>query len=505
MRYLLETFVSKPYPEVCRRKPAPAVAVPQLEWNAGHLAEQPGAPGASPQDPRPLFRALRHLDMLGCTLQVGVSVENPFARSHKRKGLGGVAGLALNEWAAYGNFTMQAFTSPTRQANLHYEWAVPAGLVHKAGLTNLFNELEADVWLCVLAALLLMAAALRVTGGCAAAVSIRAAPAGSIACLLAVLASAMLGVPASSRWRRTLGSPVRVVFVSWILFVLVLTVAYQSMLLSRLTTSVQDHNIHSLAELAELDLPVCMSPSVLHYVKMMADSEAEDASLAAVLQRAKVTTADVFGVAFEALAVGRNMSALWPHEATMYALQRLEHRYHEGKTVDYKMHSFGRVLDLPMSFLLFDKGSPLKEQADHVLGRLGEAGIMTHWLSVDTDVKRWHALRGRLPDHVVLSVAHVKPVFCLYVLGHAIALTAFVAEFWTTRAMHRLVSPPSAKRPAETVVAMSLKSGVVVAALGDVMVVGSSTEVVNQMGKIVGLSAVRKRLASSGNLDVTSK
>ncbi|XP_052131705.1 uncharacterized protein LOC127751740 [Frankliniella occidentalis] len=406
--------------------------------------------------------------------------------SSRRGKANGIAGDLLNEWARYGNFSVSVTDKASRVTryqnsisggalgivgdivaarkdmavgaflltpdrhdavayarsvtNLYYEYAVPTGLAPSTSLVNLFNELEADVWVYVNIALVVVAAVVRVLWRHSSrlqradgAEDEESVP--SLVGALTVLAAAMVEVPAPARWRREPGSPLRIMLTCWILFCLVLNTAYESMLLSRLTTSVEDDNIHSLEELAELEMPLYVSPSVLHYMRMVINesSLASNSPLGKVLQHAFVCRSDVFGMAFTGVAVWRNITALWVRQATLYALQRLEHRYHDGAAVDYSLHSFGRTLDMPVTFIVFPKGSPLEEQANHVLERLLEAGVLSYWMAGLTDVKRWAALRARGPDRVTITMKHVNPVFYMLEIGQGAAFVAFLGELWYAR------------------------------------------------------------------------
>ncbi|KAE8737589.1 hypothetical protein FOCC_FOCC016941, partial [Frankliniella occidentalis] len=430
-----QAYTMRPYPAVCRHMPASLLL--ECSWTSTASSPAPGClSGGS------VFTEPRLLDLRGCRFHAAVSVESPFAMYSSRRGkANGIAGDLLNEWARYGNFSVSVTDKASR--NLYYEYAVPTGLAPSTSLVNLFNELEADVWVYVNIALVVVAAVVRVLWRHSSrlqradgAEDEESVP--SLVGALTVLAAAMVEVPAPARWRREPGSPLRIMLTCWILFCLVLNTAYESMLLSRLTTSVEDDNIHSLEELAELEMPLYVSPSVLHYMRM-----------------------DVFGMAFTGVAVWRNITALWVRQATLYALQRLEHRYHDGAAVDYSLHSFGRTLDMPVTFIVFPKGvtadlpdkirhwcrqltdghgvgrvvrsSPLEEQANHVLERLLEAGVLSYWMAGLTDVKRWAALRARGPDRVTITMKHVNPVFYMLEIGQGAAFVAFLGELWYAR------------------------------------------------------------------------
>lgn len=56
------------------------------------------------------------------------------------------------------------------------------------------------------------------------------------------------------------------------------------------------------------------------------------------------------------MAVNRSMSALWAHDTTLHAIQKLERRFRAGGAVDYSLHSFGSMLNLPATYMLFRKG-----------------------------------------------------------------------------------------------------------------------------------------------------
>lgn len=68
--------------------------------------------------------------------------------------------------------------------------------------------------------------------------------------------------------------------------------------------------------------------------------------------------------------------------------------------------------------------------AEHVHGRMVESGVLPHWKATLTDVKRWRAVRGRPPDHTVLAMQHMHPLFYLLMLGHAIAVSVLLGELW---------------------------------------------------------------------------
>ncbi len=113
---------------------------------------------------------------------------------------------------------------------MHYEYAVPTGLAPTTSLLTLFNELDAELWVYVNLAVVVVAAASRALWRRGARLE-RAEDADastpSMVAALTILAATMVGVPAPLRWRRKQASSLRIVLTSWILFCLVLSTAYE--------------------------------------------------------------------------------------------------------------------------------------------------------------------------------------------------------------------------------------------------------------------------------------
>ncbi|KAK3930502.1 Glutamate receptor ionotropic, delta-1 [Frankliniella fusca] len=271
-------YTLRPYPSVCRRKTATLPL--ECSWTASMTSPAPECLGS-----RSVFTEPRLLDLRGCRLQVAISIEGPFAMFSKRRGAQGLTGELLNAWARYGNFSVSVTDKASRvtryqsgiaggalgivgdivvgrkdlaigaflltpdrheavahaqsYSNIHYEYAVPTGLAPVSSLLNLFNELDADLWVLVNLAVVVVAAATRALWRRRS--SRREEPEGdqevrgdqgddavpSLVAALAILAAVMVDVPVPARWRNEQGSPLRVVLTSWILFCLVLRTAYE--------------------------------------------------------------------------------------------------------------------------------------------------------------------------------------------------------------------------------------------------------------------------------------
>ncbi|KAE8752694.1 Ionotropic receptor 180 [Frankliniella occidentalis] len=210
-------------------------------------------------------------------------------------------------------------------------------------------------------------------------------------------------------------APPRPQLAAWLLACVVLTAAYQGLLLGRLSSAVPRHELESLRDLEDSGLPVKMS-AYLAYSHLLTDK---------LTARTEYVLFPQIKTIIDTIANARNC-----------ALVTFFNRHTNGYMRPYmtppnpKLHAMKLSYSHLNIIALTTKGSPLERPIARVQARAEAAGLLARWRRAEyeredrDDAKRLVSLQGPRP----LTLAQLKPAFVVLGVAHAVAVVVFALE-----------------------------------------------------------------------------
>ncbi|KAE8744551.1 Ionotropic receptor 169 [Frankliniella occidentalis] len=278
----------------------------------------------------------------------------------------------------------------------HFAAIVPAGCGASTGILDAVTvEFSAMLWCATALATLSTVVVLMCTG-----------PQDVSGAVLQALAP-MLGQPPPPP------APPRPMLAAWLLACVVLTAAYQGLLLGKLSSAVPRRDLESLQELKDSGLPLKVI-ATLEHSNVLDDLDA---------QAEYVAFTEVKGV-IDTIATARNC-----------ALITLMNRHIDSHMLPFmmppkKLH----VILLPFSGVkivgVATQGSPLLRPLSRVLALAEAAGLLEHWRSKQYEwehrdhARKLASLQGPRP----LTLFQLGPAFTVLGVGQAAGVAAFVLE-----------------------------------------------------------------------------
>jgi len=212
----------------------------------------------------------------------------------------------------------------------------------------------------------------------------------------------------------------RLFFVVWVYYCLLINTAYQSSLISVLTHPPPEPPVDTVEKLLHSQMPYgYITPVKLWY------SGTDDATSKEILQKGiecpaldyclkRIISTQDFAVCGGGL-----------HNLYLSYQERYSYLYSEGP----KFVPFKDVMSTYFPSMFFRSGSPLLESFNSVIYRMVEAGMVKHFWE---DIKLQEL--GNIEedgdeDHVVLTFDHQQGAFSLLILGLAFGLIVFIIEF----------------------------------------------------------------------------
>ncbi|KAE8746454.1 Ionotropic receptor 207 [Frankliniella occidentalis] len=208
-------------------------------------------------------------------------------------------------------------------------------------------------------------------------------------------------------------APPRPMLAAWLLACVVLTAAYQGLLLGKLFSAAPRRELNSLKDLEDSGLPL-KSRGNLGHSNLLTDN------LNARIQSVRYSE---IKTVIDTIATARNCALV-----TFY--NRHTYSYMRPHMMPKKVHFF-RLSSFHFNMIaVTTKGSPLEGPIATVQGRVEAAGLLARWRSAEyerehqEDSKRLLSLRG--PKSMTLW--HLQPAFVVLGAGHTAAVVAFALE-----------------------------------------------------------------------------
>ncbi|KAE8737043.1 Ionotropic receptor 167 [Frankliniella occidentalis] len=213
-------------------------------------------------------------------------------------------------------------------------------------------------------------------------------------------------------------APPRPPLAPWLLACVVLTAAYQGLLLGKLSTAVPRRELDSLSDVVDSGLPV----HVDHILSWrLTGKNVLPENLTAGGKFVALTEVETI---IDTIATARNC-------AFVLLLSRRAQDYVQRYLVPpKKVHLVHLAYSDRNVIGMATKGSPLARALTSLLARVDAAGLLTHWRSAEFErerqdrAKRLVALQGPRP----LTLYHLGPPFVVLGVGHVVGLAVFALE-----------------------------------------------------------------------------
>ncbi|KAE8749439.1 Ionotropic receptor 188 [Frankliniella occidentalis] len=208
-------------------------------------------------------------------------------------------------------------------------------------------------------------------------------------------------------------APPRPMLAAWLLACVVLTAAYQGMLLGKLSSAVPRRELESLKDLENSGLPV-KAKGYLAYNDMLTDN---------LNTRTELVPDTEIKTVIDTIATARNC-------ALVTVNNRHTLSYMRPYMVPKKLHAIRLSYSQVEILAVTTKGSPLEGPLATAQGRVEAAGLLGRWRRAEyereyqDDAKRLVSLRG--PKSMTLW--HLQPAFVVLGAGHMAGVVAFALE-----------------------------------------------------------------------------
>ncbi|KAE8737230.1 Ionotropic receptor 171 [Frankliniella occidentalis] len=209
-------------------------------------------------------------------------------------------------------------------------------------------------------------------------------------------------------------APPRPMLGAWLLACVVLTAAYQGLLLGKLFSAVPRRDLESLQDLEDSGLPLKVHRHLSHS-NVLTDNLASRAEY--VLYSEVVTTIDT-------IATARNCALVTFLDAevinSLRPLLLPPKRLHVIRLPYLGQNIVGMAT----------KGSPLAQTMIRTLGLVEAAGLLARWRyeQYQQELLDRHRKQDPLREPRVLALRHLYPAFIVLGVGHAAAVAAFALE-----------------------------------------------------------------------------
>ncbi|KAK3912894.1 Glutamate receptor 3.7 [Frankliniella fusca] len=206
----------------------------------------------------------------------------------------------------------------------------------------------------------------------------------------------------------------------WLLACVVLTAAYQGLLLGKLSTTARHRELRSLRDLEDSGLPVSILMALRARLLLLQGFER-----LLNLTRERVVPYQDSATLIDAVATGRRS-----------AFATYLDRYTESLLLPYMLPTRRRLhlLRLPLRerFLaaMTSRGSPLEEPVRTGLLRAAAAGLLKRWRLAELERSRANvaAQLAALSRPRALALWQLRPAFGVLVVGHAVSVACFALE-----------------------------------------------------------------------------
>ncbi|KAE8741902.1 Ionotropic receptor 195 [Frankliniella occidentalis] len=231
-------------------------------------------------------------------------------------------------------------------------------------------------------------------------------------------------------------APPRPQLAAWLLACVVLTAAYQGLLLGKLSSAVPRRNLDSLQDLEDSGLPV-------HIVSALYLRTTTQRLLpVALVSRTKNLFHKDFDKVIDTVATARNCAVV-----TFLDLD-IENLIRPYTIPPKKLHLFRLSYSTVRAIGLVSKGSPLERPLLRALGRVEAAGLLGRWRGAEHERERlFHerklvSLQGPRP----LTLWQLGPALVVLGAGQAAGAVVFALEllsarWWSARAARRTPAP----------------------------------------------------------------
>ncbi|KAK3917352.1 Pentatricopeptide repeat-containing protein [Frankliniella fusca] len=212
------------------------------------------------------------------------------------------------------------------------------------------------------------------------------------------------------------GPALRPLLAAWLLVCVVLTAAYQGLLLGMLSSARPRGEIDSLEALTDSGLPV--------FASFDAFSAMEDLLPESLRRRTDVRephTFELVGILRHRVARGRATAVI------MFSDDVSEKQLETWSVYDRKVHMFKIGLGYPRVLAFWHRGSELGAIIEKVVGRIRQAGFKDHRQRLEDHSEELGRREGSRTRPQPLTLAMMRPIFVFLACG--LALAAFVFTF----------------------------------------------------------------------------
>lgn len=216
----------------------------------------------------------------------------------------------------------------------------------------------------------------------------------------------------------------RVFIGHWLVYVLVITTAYQASLWSFMTIPWQVHNIQNLQDLLESNLEIGGAQQMLNILKSLKSS---NENINKMIQRFKVLPPSDFHDIIHRIHTKRDF-AVFGEKTHLSSYSKDTNKSFDKDKVYFVDGCLIESLATP---LLFPVGSPLFKPINSMLLRILQSGLYTKFRKPNGEENHEESSNrqaGFEVDSAVMSLVQLKGIFIILLFGYGISFVAFCLE-----------------------------------------------------------------------------
>ncbi|KAG8322086.1 uncharacterized protein LOC124368537 [Homalodisca vitripennis] len=216
----------------------------------------------------------------------------------------------------------------------------------------------------------------------------------------------------------------RIFIAHWLVYILVITTAYQASLWSFMTIPWQVHNIHSLQDLLDSSLEIGGAQQMHNILKAI---QSNNENVKEMIKKFTVLPTSEFNDIIQRIESKRDF-AVFGEKRHLSSYSKNIDKIFDKHRVYFVEGCLMQSLATP---LLFPSGSPLYEPINTMLIRLIQNGLVQKFGSIsdDQNPKETVYQNGEISQHTDrMNLSQFRGVFIILLFGYGISFVAFVCE-----------------------------------------------------------------------------